>query len=371
MLDKYITRVTQYLGNLRRELTPHEKTAFIGKGVKDLSDRDLLELLSDDQKKDLLTKFSRVCEDLGGFTVSFADTEATKGVRTENEAKERANILYDQSDCWALLKTLSQIKLKEVSIKESAKQNPSPIEEMVRDFNDTYEEKQDNRFEEGKPHSIEMSKFISKHNQLLKKTINIGSLEMVHYIASTSHQLMKTRNLLKSLQSESGHEKEIRFREDVLAKKVSAAKSDLKYLIEQGSDQTILEELVDLLILKMRTSNSFSSAISYLDRHNLVPLLFMITGGVPYFDPEILKLSWARGLNDFTLPDYMTDLGKLVSGGNEDWLEWLKSLQDYTSNKSNPRHYRKLTAFLSSDYVSFVEFGIDPRDQLYMILRVS
>ena len=49
----------------------------------------------------------------------------------------------------------------------------------------------------------------------------------------------------------------------------------------------------------------------------------------------------------------------------------IRQLQLFSADPSNPRHLRKLTSYLSFDYLKFDEFLEQPLDKLHNILRVA
>lgn len=214
-----------------------------------------------------------------------------------------------------------------------------------------------------------------KYATYLDWEIIIESAELMDYLLVSDPFLLKIDWLLNSFKTMVHvEEDEIRKKESHLQYLLSQSNRDLKTVFESESDPAIVSCFIDIVLMKIQSSRSLDSACEYLTTQGFNDMEATLRGGVPYCSKEVLASHCSLKVNDFILPDFMTFLkghaDDVPGHGNQNWLIFLRSLQEFTASHSNSSK-RKLTSFLSSDYHAQDQYLSRPLDKLYNILRVS
>lgn len=213
-----------------------------------------------------------------------------------------------------------------------------------------------------------------KYSNYLDWEIIIESADLMHYLLISDPQLLKIHWILKSFGSIMSVEQElIRKKEAHLQFMLSQGSSDLKTIFDQGSHPEIVSAFIDILLMKINSSGSLDSACDYLKNLGFDEMEITIRGAIPYHAKEILASHCSIKIADMWFPESMNFIAghnESVPGqGNQNWLLFLKSLQDFTlATKDESK--KKLTSYLSSDYLAQDALLSTGNEKLYNALRV-
>jgi hypothetical protein len=244
---------------------------------------------------------------------------------------------------------------------------------FLDDFNRMYKAHSIDIFNHDKIDAMEDLR--QKYAKYLDWEIIIESADLMHYLLITDPHLLKIHWLLKSFGNVLTVEQElIRKKEAHLQFMLSQSSSDLKTIFDHGSHPEIIATFIEILLMKIKASGSLDSACEYLNTLGFDEMEVTIRGGIPYHAKEILASHCSIKIADMLFPENINlraGHNETIPGqGNQNWLLFLKSLQDFTIATKDASK-KKLTSFLSNDYLAHDELLSSPHDKLYNILRVS
>ncbi len=395
MFEKFVERAVDHLAEFRKELASVEKLASTLNDSQPedffAEDEGLLSMLEPPQQSNLLTKLRRLCENLGrlsGNQTIPALHFSKNGVDSTASLAADGNVttcFREQANFWTIFRstvdttlslehndgqvvgTQTQDTLQSV---ENPKIEEIRLQKMIKQFQQIYVDKVKVWNKE-----IESSfSNLRRQNASFFEEVFTSSIEIIHYIISEDAHLSYVHKCLRGFQNVEDQEIMIRRKEEELQNQVKAKSSDLQTLINRETDLAICEEFVDLIILKLKTSNTSLNAVTYLQRFGFNDLASIINGLTPYYDNNLLAKLWSKdamyykGLDVF---GHQTKQSATTAGGNDNWLDMIRQLQLYSADKANPRYLRKLTSYLSFDHAKYDEFLVQPLDKLHNILRVA
>ncbi len=394
MFEKFVERASDHLAEFRKELVSVEKVVHTLNNPAQrnilVDDGDLLANLEPAQRANLLTKMRRLCENLarlsGNQTIP-ALHFFKNGVESSAASVAEGDVaacFKEQASFWSIFRSIvnTTILQEDEKANDQASSARPPLQPQQNRPNQEEIKLQRimNQF-----HTIYSDKVklwnseIENHFSNLKRVntaffdqLFTSSIEVIHYIISEDPNLSYIHQCLRGFQNVEDQEIHIRRKEEELQLKVAATKQDLQTCIAQGHPE-ICDDFVDLLILKLKSSNTSHNAVLYLERYSLRDLAAIIKALTPYHDNGLLEKLWSKEATSYKGLDIFEykDKKSAPAAGNDNWLEMIRQLQLFSADKTNPRHLRKLTSYLSFDYVKFDEYLEQPLDKLHNILRVA
>lgn len=394
MFEKFVERAADHLADFRKELASVEKVVDTLKNTGQLNifedEDDLLANLQPVQKTNLLTKLRRLCENLARLSThqtipvlhfSKNGLETAPGAAAESDL---STCFKEQANFWTIFRSIvdTMVRLETDAVPEPTPATRAPIQpaagrpnqdeirlqKIIGQFNVIYADK----VKVWNEQTDDCFSNLKKVNKNFFEQVFTSSIELIHYIINEDSNLSYVHQYLRGFQNVEDQEILIRRKEEDLQHKVTTAKLDLLNSFTQ-SDPAICEDFVDLVILKLRSSNTTQNAILFLERYGFKDLASIIRGLTPYHDNSLLEKLWAKDASSYKGLDVFSYLDKKTfqAGGNDNWLDMIRQLQQFSADNTNPRHLRKLMSYLSFDYVKYDEFLEQPLDKLHNILRVA
>ena len=379
MLANFVHSGFSKLEDYKKGITGIEQAHSIRSPDDKRHARDTMRLdqLQSTEKALILSHISRLAEGMMNLASQSSQGEVEFDSTSEEQAKGRQASMYNQAFFWSFVRQIVDYKqegfkkLDKISYQHLSQSN-MPLSNFIADFNYLYKNHSRAIFLEND--TSEMEKLRDKYRNFLDWEIIIESVDLMDYILVSDPQLMKVHWILKSFQTTSHIERdEIKSMESRLNSLLIQAGSDMKGIFDSGRDPTIISLFLEILQLKIKSSNSLDSACDYLRAFSFHDLELTIRGLVPYHARDALKDHCGIPIGDMFLPDIMTyKEGHSESNpgnGNQNWLVMLRSLQEFTETSTEVAK-KKIISFLASDYKEQDSYLKKPLEKLHNILRV-